>query len=167
MRPSSSTGLFEARGSLRSVARMMQAAFVAVQQLHKCLERLAHLDAQCLRCLRLVVAVEAAGRATEALRDEPLAPLATGDGVPLARRLRVDLTAHQPLMICGPRGFEAPLCRRLLGDRPARQIVLATREPYVPAHCRLLAQLAYPLLLRLPSHAPFTATWRGFKSKSR
>lgn len=34
--------------------------------------------------------------------------------------------------------------------------MVVTKEPYVPAHCRLLAQLAYPLLLRLPSHAPFT-----------
>ena len=64
------------------------------------------------------------------------------------------------MLICGPSGFSKPMLHVLLGmnrSRIARQtVMLVCKEPYVPAHCRLLAQLAYPLLLRLPSHAPFT-----------
>ena len=137
---------------------MMQAAFVAVQQLHKCLERLGHLDAQCVRILQLVVALEAAGRRPAARSGQlqvAVDPLRTSDGHRVAQHLSFQLVKQQPLLICGPRGFEAPLIREMLHDR---QVMLCCREPYVPPYCRLLAQLAYPLLLRLPSQPPFTAT---------
>lgn len=153
--------------------RMMQAAFIATQQLAKCAEKVGRLDSQCLRCLELVVAVEVASRKPLPLQisDHTAGDvfqfakegLVSEDGVRLARKLRFELAVNQPLLICGPKGFSKPLLQLLLGvdtERsstrlPLETMVLVMQEPYVPAYCRLLAQLAYPLLLRLPSHGPF------------
>ncbi|CAJ1377971.1 unnamed protein product, partial [Effrenium voratum] len=162
--------------------RMLQVTFIAVQQLVKCAEKAARLDAQCLRCLELVVAVEATSKRSTSMspqttEEAPAAgdslhfsekELVTEDGVVLARRLQFEMVASEPLLICGPSGFAKPLLSRLLlGEaldrakgiiaRPPRQtMLLCAQEPYVPGYCRLLALLACPLLLRLPSHPPFT-----------
>lgn len=79
----------------------------------------------------------------------------------LAHGLRFDLSVKQPLLICGPSGYQQPMLQLLLGMNrstmmPRQTLMLVSKEPYVPGHCRLLAQLAYPVQLRLPSHAPFT-----------
>ena len=44
------------------IPRMMQNSFIAVQQLSKMVEKFGRLDAQSLRCLELVMAVETTGR---------------------------------------------------------------------------------------------------------
>eukprot|EP00490_Sorites_sp_Unknown_P000411 CAMPEP_0114691660 /NCGR_PEP_ID=MMETSP0191-20121206/67094_1 /TAXON_ID=126664 /ORGANISM="Sorites sp." /LENGTH=557 /DNA_ID=CAMNT_0001983153 /DNA_START=132 /DNA_END=1804 /DNA_ORIENTATION=- len=149
--------------------RMMQTSFIALQQLSKCVDKAGRLDVQCMRCLELVMAVEATRKPVEVA--SPLSAqngvlqffeeeLHTEDGEELAHGLRFDLVPKQPLLIVGPSGFSKPMLQVLLGMTrswlPRQTVMLLSKEPYLPAHCRLLAQLAYPLLLRLPSHAPFT-----------
>lgn len=168
--------------------RMMQNSFIAVQQLSKMVEKFGRLDAQSLRCLELVMAVETTGptgrlRATATETEtETVANAANAlpatvtngvlqffeeelldeDGLTLlAHGLRFDLSVKQPLLICGPSGYQQPMLQLLLGMNrstmmPRQTLMLVSKEPYVPGHCRLLAQLAYPVQLRLPSHAPFT-----------
>lgn len=159
--------------------RMMQTSFIAVQQLSKMLEKFGRLDAQSLRCLELVMAVETPGRraATETTETVavPAVPALTNgvlqffeeelldeDGLTLlAHGLRFDLSVKQPLLICGPSGYQEPMLQLLLGMNcstmmPRQTLMLVSKEPYVPGHCRLYAQLAYPVHPHLPSHAPFT-----------
>ena len=64
--------------------RMMQTSFIAVQQLSKMVEKFGRLDAQSLRCLELVMAVETTGRRATELETETVAkalPAAVTNGV--------------------------------------------------------------------------------------
>ena len=74
---------------------MMQTSFIAVQQLSKCVDKAGRLDTQCLRCLELVMAVEA----KKSEIPEPPRELANG----AVEFLEEDGTAFKVLIRLGPK----------------------------------------------------------------
>lgn len=97
--------------------------------------------------------------------------LVAPDGSALARNLDFEVLPGEPFLVTGPAGCgKSTLSRALLGVSnsaagqrsmlesrpPLRRVMLVTHQPYFPTGCRLLAQLAYPSVLKLPSRPPFS-----------
>jgi len=157
--------------------RLMQAPQIAVQHLARSAESAAHADGQCRRYLELLVACELASK----VQAPPLSVSIDGRGVRvwgldlvaprgevLARGLEFEVEAGVPLLVTGPSaGGKSLLAGALAGlwggqpRPPLRTMMACPQQPYLPACCRLLAQLAYPSVLRLPSRPPFQAYAAG------
>jgi len=102
--------------------------------------------------------------------------MATQRGECLAKNLTFEVEVGNPLLVTGPsgsgksllggvllglwpaqgRGLPVSLPGAAAGLRPPLQTLMPSpQRPYLPAGCRLVAQLAYPTVLRLPSRPPF------------
>jgi len=169
---------------------VVQPALSGVVSLVDSSDAIGDIDGQCLRCLELVVTLESVD---DPLSGEPVPgdgkisisglDLVTQRGSCLAQRLAFEVEVGVPIVVTGPNASgKSLLCSVLLGlwpvagvdarvaiagasgPRPPLQIMKAAPQRVYLSSGSLAAQLAYPIVLRLPSETPFGLLVSGFSN---